>query len=129
MKSHKSTHLAYIEEKGKFVVDCSHAIFSTEEIETLEKFGHWFDALASGVLEPFTELQERFILVAKSELPPFSPEEKAWYRYLGRKKIEKKHGDSLNIRYHLSDNSFYSRDMVEPLRKTMFGVITSSHNG
>lgn len=46
--SEKIKHQNLIKSKGDFAVDCSHAIFSEEELETLRKYGHWFMALTRG---------------------------------------------------------------------------------
>lgn len=50
--STKQDHLNYIKEKGSFTVDCDHHIFKPGELEILKKYGHWFHALAMGILEP-----------------------------------------------------------------------------
>ena len=46
--STKQEHLDLIASKGRFVIYCSITVFATEEIELLEKYGHWFNALTSG---------------------------------------------------------------------------------
>lgn len=69
----KIKHQNLIKSKGDFEVDCSHAIFSEEELDTLKKYGHWFMALTSGELNPISELQGEFIKVAKREKKPTSP--------------------------------------------------------
>jgi len=127
MEANKREHLTYIKDKGRFVLDCNHQFFSENEVEILEKFGHWFDALAQGILKPFTELQERFVLVSKFEVPPFSPEEETWVKYLGRERVEKQYGDSLNKQYALKDCTFLNRDMQRQQNKINFSVISSNH--
>jgi uncharacterized protein len=47
----KGEHLEYIAHKGLFNIDCDLKIFSKEEIEILEKWGHWFMALVSEELK------------------------------------------------------------------------------
>jgi len=123
----KEQHLNYIKDHGKFKVDCNHVIFSNDELEILEKYGHWFNALISGELEPITELQKEFIRVANGEAVAFSPEEKAWSKYQKRKEIEEKYGESLNIHYHSADDTFYSRDMAKQMKKTMFAEMRNNH--
>jgi uncharacterized protein len=125
--STKQEHLQYIKEKGKFIVDCSHAIFSTESIEILEKYGHWFMALTTGELEPISELQKEFILVATGQKLPVSVEENAWFKYLARKTIEARLGDKLQIQYHMEGDTFYSRDMMIIQKKMMYGEMKKNH--
>ena len=123
----KHEHLQYLKEKGRFTVDCVHVVFSPEEIEILEKYGHWFQALTNGELQPITELQENFIRVAKGEMEPFSEFEHAWFRYLGRKKAKEEWGESFNACYVPESDTFYSRDMVKKQKKIMFNVIRKTH--
>ena len=123
----KKEHLQLIRDKGKFTIDCNHAIFSLEEIEILEKYGHWFTALTSGELKPLTELQETFVLTATNKKDPDSHFEHAWFKYLGRKKLELKHGDQLNVQYHVNEDSFYSRDQAKRMKSMMYRVINDSH--
>ncbi len=123
----KQEHLNYIKTHGAFTIDCGTAIFSIDEIEILEKYGNWFAALTNGTLIPFTDIQERFIKVSHGNEDPFSPEERAWFKYLGRKKVEAKFGDKLTVHYIQDDDPFYSRDMVKSLRKTMFAVTSGNH--
>lgn len=125
--STKLEHLNYVKEKGKFTVDCSHAIFTNEEIEILEKWGNWFMALTEGELEPLTELQTEFIKVAKGLRSPFSIEEKAWFKYQGRKRLEREKGEKFNLHYEPEDDTFYSRNDVKKLRGMMRNVISKTH--
>lgn len=127
--STRKEHLEYISEtKGKFVVDCSHEIFTNEELEILVKYGHWFTALTAGELEPITALQREFILVATHEKEPFSIEEWAWYHYMGRKAYEAKHGDKYHVpTCHFEDDPFYNRDKAKELRSTMFKVMRDNN--
>lgn len=106
----KEEHLRYLRTKGEFTVDCSHVIFSLEEIEILQKYGHWFRALMNGTLIPFTELQKRFIAVMNHDEDPFSFEEKAWFKYLGRKKLEIEKPESFRINYMFEEDMFFTRD-------------------
>lgn len=126
--STKKEHLDFIALKGNFVVDCSHAIFSTEEIEILQKYGHWFSALTSGDLQPITDLQKEFVLVVTHQKEPFSIEETAWYKYLGRKAYESKCGDKYYLMsYHYEEDTFYSREMVKQVKSTMFKITRENH--
>lgn len=126
--STKQDHLDYIQEKGRFKVDCSHAIFHIDELEALEKYGHWFHALSTGILEPITEMQKEFIAVSNHEKTPITPAEYAWFKYQGRKAVELKYGDRLKTQYHVEDDTFYSREMAKKLKRMMFGETQKNHN-
>ena len=106
----REEHLQYLRTKGEFTVDCSHAIFSLDELEILQKYGYWFQALTDGTLKPFTELQKRFISVMDHGEDPFSLEEKAWFKYLGRKKLEIEKPESFRINYMFEENLLFSRE-------------------
>lgn len=123
----KKDHLEYIKSKGKFILKCRHSIFSEEEIALLEKYGHWFQALTDNLLEPFNNEQKQFIEVANRKIKAETFEEKVWFKYLKRKEIEEKHGDILNHKPALEDDTFFSRDMAKSVRKTMFGVMSKNH--
>jgi|GEM_PF-1411308 len=123
----RERHKEFIEEKGSFKIDCDLIVFSIEEIEILEKWGHWFESLVSGELTPFTEDQERFIKVISGDMEPFSLEEKAYFKYLGRKNAEKKYGDRLKIRYEATDNTFYSREDRKKINRLTYGTMSGIH--
>lgn len=112
---------------GKFKIDCGKHIFSEGEIEILEKYGHWLKALSAGELEPPTERQELFIEMTQGKRQPFSEEEWAWFKYIGRKRIEKEKGDVLYTTPRLEDDPFYSREGAKALRKNVFKTVTESH--
>ncbi|MBU1014151.1 MAG: DUF413 domain-containing protein [Bacteroidetes bacterium] len=120
-------HKNYLKQKGRFVVDCNTFIFSIEEIEILERYGHWFKAICNGDLEIFTERQRRFIQAMKGEREPFSPEEVAWHKYLGRKKVEAKYGDKFQYHYVPEEDGFYSREMHKTQQLLMLRVIWEEH--
>jgi uncharacterized protein len=121
-------HLEFIAHKGLYDIDCDLKIFSPEEIQLIEKWGHWFMALVSGELKPFTASQERFIKVMKREVDPISLEERAWFKYLGRKAVEKKYGDRLKIRYETENDTFYSREDKKKMNQITYGTISRIHH-
>ncbi len=125
--STKQDHINFINEKGTFTVRCSHAIFSIEQIELLEKYGHWFMALTNGELEPITDMQKEFILVAKREKKAVSPEEIAWNKYLYRKEMEDNPNNRLNIRYEYEEDTFCSREMLKQTRKILSRELINIH--
>ena len=124
---HKKQHIAYKKKHGRFIIDCNTDAFSTEEILTIEKHGHWFQALCDEKLIPYTYLQERFIRVYKRELEPFSVEENAWLKYNDQKDSEIKPGDSRN-QLHLSHvNPFYTDEMYRSQKRMMYGEMKKNH--
>jgi uncharacterized protein YifE (UPF0438 family) len=127
MNDEKSLHLSYIKDRPKFKIRCNRSIFSEEEIEILEYYGHWFEALTSGELKPISERQKFFVEVGHDKRDPFSPEEKAWFKYLKRVAIEKEKGDKLYIKHYLPDDPFYSRVGAKHLRKGMSSTIGKEH--
>jgi uncharacterized protein len=126
MKTEKE-HKAYLKKQGRFIIDCNTNAFSNEEIEILEKWGNWFNALCDEILVPFTMKQEIFIRTAKGELEPVSIEEQAWCKYLGTKNSESRPGDEQNKEYLPYEDTFYNRDMYKQNRKMMFGVMRDNH--
>ena len=123
----REKHLLYIAEHGEFVVDCNRAIFSSEELTILTRYGHWFRALTDGVLQPVTKMQIAFVDVAHDRREPITPAEHAWFRYLKRKWIEEKYGDSLHKQYKPAHDTFYNREMAKQMKKMMAGENLKNH--
>ena len=117
-------HINYLKQKGRFKIDCNPVIFSTEEIEILKRYGHWFKAICEGDLEIITERQRRFVQAMNGEREPFSPEEMAWHKYLGRKQIEAKYGDKLDYDYMPEEDGFYSEDLYKNQQLSMFRILS-----
>jgi len=67
---------------------CCKDIFSRSEFDILQKYGHWMEALSSGVIKPLTTDQERFIRVCKNECEPTTEFETAWCKLVERQKFE-----------------------------------------
>ena len=63
-------------------------IFSKEELDFLEQWGTWLDALANGVIEPFTKEQNEFVEVCRGERETVKVWEKAWFKLQERLKID-----------------------------------------
>ena len=113
----KGDHIAFISERGRFKVDCSHAIFSTEELEVLEKYGYWFQALINGELTPISKEQKDFIDIFKNNKTPITPEQVAWFKYKGRISLEENNPDKLKLDYTSdSEDPFFSRDDWKKMR-------------
>lgn len=125
--STKQEHLDLIAARGKFFLDCNLGSFSTEEIEMLENYGHWFGALTSGVLEPISDSQQRFVLVAIGKEEPFSLEEVAWWKFLDQKAYEERRRVGLTIQYQPQVDTFHNRDMLKQQKSLMFKVTRDNH--
>jgi len=125
--TNKQEHLVYWKSKGDFVIDCDLKIFSPEEIDILRHYGHWFRALTDGILQPCTIMQQAFVDVAHERRVPITPAEHAWFRYLKRKWIEEKYGDSLKNQYVPAQDTFYNRDMAKTVKKMMAGENLKNH--
>ncbi|MCF1753182.1 DUF413 domain-containing protein [Mariniradius sediminis] len=123
----KEKHLAFIREKEPFKVRCKTAIFSSDQIEIIEKYGNWFQALTDGIIEPITDMQKEFLKVARKEKMPVSPYEWAWFKYLGRLEWESQNKHIMEADYRLEEDSFYNRDMAKQQRGMMFKVMTDNH--
>lgn len=111
------------------MLECNPVIFTALEIKELEENGHWFVALTNGVLTPFNEAQKQFVEVAQFRRKPENYFEKLWFKYLKRKEIEAKAGNSLYKNPELEENTFYNREMVKKLKKEMFKITSESHKG
>ena len=125
--STRTEHSRLLLESGTFKINCSTSIFNNEEIEIIKKYGHWFMALTTSELTPLTDLQNRFVAVTKNEIEPFSIEEKAWHKYLGRTRLEREHGASFNLHYEPEEDTFYNRGMAKKLHKIMFSEMSKNH--
>ena len=123
----KDEHNQYRKEHGKYKIDCDTQIFNHNEIEILEKYGHWFKALVDGTLEPFTESQKNFISVFNGTESPVSVEEKAWFKYLGRKNWEQSRGDRKNIQYSYQEEGFYTREDKKKMNKMQYSEMMKNH--
>ena len=123
----KGEHLEFVSHRGQFTVDCSHEIFSPEELCILEKWGHWFRGLTDGDLKPFTEVQEQFIQETAVRKKTGTIYEIAWRKYLFRKKLEREKGEKLNIKYEAEHDTFYSREDRDKLMRINFSTMGKNH--
>lgn len=114
-KPEKERHLEYL--KTKFNVNCSREIFSLTEIELLENYGAWMEALYLCKINPITERQNDFIEQVETGNISVNEYAKVWFKYIMRIEIERKYGDRLKIRYEINDNDFYRREDYYKLHK------------
>jgi len=80
-------HLVFLQ-KRPFVFGCSTEIFPAEELDALEEYGNWLEALSTGAIQPVTSTQEHFLKVDREEVDPTSVCERAWIRLKGRREYE-----------------------------------------
>lgn len=123
----KEKHLSFIRIKEPFKLKCRTVTFNTDQIEILEKYGHWFQALTDGEIEPITAMQKEFIKVAKKEKDPISTFEWAWFKYLFRLEYESENKHIVEGDYRLEEDSFYNRDMAKQQKGMMFKVMRDNH--
>lgn len=121
--------MVYLKKMGPYKIDPkikNLPAFSDEMIKILEKYGHWFEALVEGKLEPYTEKQRMFVDAVKNN-SPFSIEEQAWVLFQKRKNLEKGLKEALNRRPSIAVDTFYSREDVKEVRGAVFGVNMKEH--
>jgi uncharacterized protein YifE (UPF0438 family) len=80
-------HLVYLQRRP-FAFGCSTAVFPAEELEALNEYGNWLDALATGAIHPVTAEQRHFVKVDREEAQPKTVCERAWVRLKGRREYE-----------------------------------------
>ena len=71
-----------------FHLECSGEIFSDEELDLLNRFGAWMQALHTGQIQPTTDKQNRFIEVMKGVAEPESDFEHVFAKLLMRREVE-----------------------------------------
>lgn len=120
-------HKAYIDSKGTFQLECSPKIFSEEEYQFLRKYGHWCEALTKGVLLPYRPEQEQFIRVARGLSEPTTENERTWWKYQARVKMERENPNKFKLSYQLDDDTFYTREQAKQLKRTMGSVNYRGH--
>ena len=77
-------------DQSRFVIRCSRVIFSTEEIDLLERYGGELERLASGERPPETAAQQRFVDAIQGRTEPQTVYERMWAKYVWRLKWEAK---------------------------------------
>lgn len=68
-------------------------LFDREELAILEQYGRWMMALMLGEIQPETGQQKQFLDVCYEKHPPTTKFEKAWMKYVARKKWERDNPD------------------------------------
>ncbi len=75
----KAEHLAFIKAHGRFTVTCDPKDLRPEQLQLLQRWGHWYAALNSGMLKPFTAAQRAFITASQQDLPPGEVHAHTWW--------------------------------------------------
>jgi uncharacterized protein YifE (UPF0438 family) len=80
-------HLLYLQRRP-FHFGCQTHVFPPDELQSLEEYGNWLEALASRIIQPVTAEQEHFLKVDREEAEPQTVCECAWLRLKGRREFE-----------------------------------------
>lgn len=83
-------HKEYLD-KPDFVLRCPPEMFSEKELEIFDLYGNWLEALATGLIKPFTAEQRLFVLVAQGKAEPEYPFEKLWIKRMRRIQWQQEH--------------------------------------
>lgn len=75
----KPAHKALLSQR--FDLDVYHANFTIQELNDLERCGHWLEALACGALRPETDKQRDFVDAVAGKKPPQTYWESLWLKY------------------------------------------------
>ena len=124
----KEKHLDYLEGKGRFKINLKRNLLTPEEERIVERWGHWFQALTNGTLQPYTEMQKNLVRVGKREALPVSVEECAWFKYNERKKIEEKYPDISDSKYTYQEEGCYTRKMARQMKNIMMSEMGKNHS-
>jgi len=105
--------------RKKYKLKCNKAIFSEDEVDYLEKYGCWLEALVTGAIKPLPDRkeQERFVMVAKGEAEP-SPgkfHEMLWSKYQKRIKWEKENKDLPRYKWIDPSEQWMARSDMEKM--------------
>jgi uncharacterized protein YifE (UPF0438 family) len=64
------------------------SIFSDEEHDFLQRYGHWLLGLAQRLIEPYTDEQVQFVQVSDDKSKPKTMAERAWVKLMMRREYE-----------------------------------------
>jgi uncharacterized protein YifE (UPF0438 family) len=73
-------HAVYLQRRG-YTPSCSDG-FDARELALLAKYGHWMEALVSGLITPSTPEQEHFLRAARGQVAAETPFERVWAKLL-----------------------------------------------
>jgi uncharacterized protein YifE (UPF0438 family) len=106
-----------------FALRTSREIFTSEELQILERYGSAFERLTTGELVPTTPAQMRFINVCDGEINPETEYEKVWWKYLERLEWESNPSNRQAMGpLRKADEGFGgSRDAIKAMRRAQWG--------
>lgn len=107
-------HKRYL--KKPYHIQCHTEVFTPEEVEILQQYGAWFEALMLGKIKPETSGQEHFLQMCRGETGPINDYERVWRKYLDRRAWESLH------RSHRHYESRYENSYEIPLMCPMCGA-------
>jgi len=70
-------HQVYLS-KQDYPLRCSTEVFENDELNLLNRYGFWIEALVDGVILPITDEEKRLLDVHAGKLEPMSLQECAW---------------------------------------------------
>jgi uncharacterized protein YifE (UPF0438 family) len=95
-------HRVYLS-KQDYPLKCSVEIFENDELNLLNRYGFWIEALVDGVILPITDEEKRLIDVHTGKVEPINLQECAWRKLIERRMWEKNECESAH--YKLIDKS------------------------
>lgn len=75
------SHRSYLELQD-FPLPVGMLGFTEGEIAAIRRFGHWLDALATRIIEPYNEMQRHFVDVCNNIGEPIFKYERVWLRVM-----------------------------------------------
>lgn len=117
-------HLRYINQ-GNFKIESFFSkTLKDREVEILEKYGHWFQALSDDVIIPITKDQMVFLDEVRSKDIEVSIHAKIWRIYMYRKS----HEAELHKEYHADQNPLWTDEDYQAYKKMMGKVVWEGHS-
>ncbi len=102
-----NARLQFLEEKGKFPLECSNRVLSGKARELVENFGYLFKALIDWTERPIDVAEEEFVEEIRQNRPTTDCA-KAWLRYKNKETVES--SIAVNQSPKLIENSILTRE-------------------
>jgi uncharacterized protein YifE (UPF0438 family) len=97
----RDLHKRYV--RRRFHPECRLEGFPAQEIEVIERYGSWLEALMKETIQPFTEDQKRFIAMCKGERKAESMFEVIWRKYRLEVLYNEDYNEALRMEQLISD--------------------------